>query len=125
LGRLWLWLPVAIYAAGIFLVSSMSQPPLPSGINDKSGHGAAYSGFALVLVRAFAGAEWAGVTAGPSLAAVALATAYGASDEWHQAFVPGRTADVHDLAADATGAAAGAAAAWLVAVLRRRRESRI
>ena len=52
----------------------MSQAPVPGGISDKSGHAAAYSGFALVLVRALAGAEWAGVTGGTGLAAAALAT---------------------------------------------------
>ena len=30
---------------------------------------------------------------------------YGATDEWHQSFVPGRDADVRDLVADAVGAA--------------------
>ena len=34
-----------------------------------------------------------------------LVTAIGAVDEFHQVFVPGRTADVLDLAADALGAA--------------------
>ena len=70
-------------------------------------------------------AEWAGVSAGTSLAAVGLTTAFGASDELHQLFVPGRSADVHDLVADATGAAAGVTAAWLAATLIRRRKSRI
>ena len=99
----------SIYAAGIFFVSSLSHPPLPPGVSDKTGHGAAYAGLALLVLRALAGAEWTGVTAAPSLAAVALAAAYGASDELHQLFVPGRTADLHDLRADATGAAVGVA----------------
>jgi VanZ family protein len=123
--RLWLWLPVVVYAAAIFLVSSMPNPSMPDGVSDKSGHGAAYCGLGLVVLRALAAGEWAGITARTSLAALALTTAFGASDELHQLFVPGRSADVHDVAADATGAAAGVTAAWLTAALIRRRKSRI
>jgi VanZ family protein len=123
--RLWLWLPVVLYAAGIFLVSSMPSPPIPDGVSDKSGHGAAYCGLGLIVLRALAGAEWAGVSAATSFAAVGLTTAFGASDELHQLFVPGRSADVHDIAADAIGAATGVIAACLAATLIRRRKSRI
>ena len=122
---LWLWLPVVLYAAAIVLVSSRPSPPLPDGISDKSGHAAAYCGLGLVVLRALARAELAGVGAGTSLAAVGLTTAFGASDELHQLFVPGRSADVHDLVADATGAAVGVTTAWLAAALTRRRKSRI
>jgi VanZ family protein len=123
--RLRLWLPVVVYAVAIFFVSSMSTAPLPPGVSDKSGHGAAYAGFGLVVLRALAGASVTGVTVAASVAAVAIATAYGASDELHQLFVRGRTADLHDLAADASGAAAGVAVAWLGAAIIRSRKSRI
>jgi VanZ family protein len=48
--------------------------------------------------------------------------AYGVTDEWHQSFVPGRSADAIDLVADAVGAglAAGGLGAWGI-MLRRRR----
>jgi VanZ family protein len=121
-GRLRLWLPVVVYAAAIFAVSSLAHPPLPSGVSDKTGHSAAYAGLALVVLRALAGAEWAGVTLGRSAAASALATAYGASDEVHQAFVPGRSPDAHDLVADGVGAVVAAGVAWGLAVRRARRD---
>jgi VanZ family protein len=95
---------------------------MPEGVSDKSGHAAAYCGLGLVVLRALARGEWAGIGAGTSLAAIGLTTAFGASDELHQLFVPGRSADLRDLIADATGAAAGVIAAWLAAaVIRWRR----
>jgi VanZ family protein len=39
-----------------------------------------------------------------------MAVAWGVFDEAHQSFVPGRTADILDLLADATGAALAAVA---------------
>ena len=41
--------------------------------------------------------------------AVVAASLYGASDEWHQAFVPLRSSDIHDWIGDTIGAAVGAA----------------
>ena len=41
------------------------------------------------------------------LLTIVCATVYGISDEFHQWFVPGRTADVHDVMADAIGATRG------------------
>jgi VanZ family protein len=113
-----LWGPPAIYALAIFLLSSLSTPPSPpQHVTDKHGHALAYAGLALVLVRALSGGRWSGLTAVSSLQAAVAAIAYGASDEWHQSFVPGRHADLWDLAADAVGAALalgvlGAGAWW-------------
>ena len=42
---------------------------------------------------------------------MALASLYGATDEFHQSFVPGRDSDVLDWVADTLGAALGAASA--------------
>lgn len=43
-----------------------------------------------------------------ALVALAIASAYGASDEFHQSFVPGRFVDAFDWLADTCGAAVGA-----------------
>ena len=115
---LWLWGPPAIYALAIFVLSSLSSPPSPpQQLTDKHGHALAYAGLALVLVRALSGGRWSGLTMAAGLQAAVTAIAYGASDEWHQSFVPGRHADLWDLAADGVGAAlalgiVGAAAWW-------------
>jgi VanZ family protein len=99
-----LWAPVAVCMAAIFYVSSLPDPPVPAGVPDVNLHAIAYSGLMLLVVRAVARAEWARVT----LAALALAwlitVVYGATDEWHQTFVPTRHADLRDLGADAIGA---------------------
>ena len=49
--------------------------------------------------------------AGRVLGAVALVVAIAAADEWHQRFVPGRSARAYDVGLDALGGAAGLLAA--------------
>ncbi len=113
-----LWGPVALQMVLIFIASSIPNlTELPGGISDKSGHGIGYALLGAVLLRALAGGRLRGVTWGRAAAAILLAVAYGVSDEFHQSFVPGRTPDVFDVAADGVGAAiavaaGGAARAW-------------
>lgn len=114
LGRLlYVWGPVAAVMAGIFVVSSLSAPPrLPVSVSDVVAHAAAYAVLGAAILRAVAGADRSRITAAGALAAVVLAVSYGLTDEIHQAFVPGRTPEFRDLAADAIGAAGGVALAW-------------
>ena len=112
-----LWLPVIVYMAGIFYVSSLHQAPLPGNVSDKSAHGLAYVGLGLLTTRASARGLPARLSWRAALMAVAIVSAYGASDELHQLFVPGRTADIYDLFADMTGAVAATAACWLWGIL--------
>lgn len=93
----------------IFAASSRSDlDPLPGNVLDKIVHFGVYAVLGALVVRALAGGrlapEWRHVGL-----AVLVSTLYGASDEWHQGFVPGRTPDLMDVAADALGASAGAA----------------
>jgi VanZ family protein len=71
-------------------------------------HASIYAVLAGLCLRALAGGSWAGVTVRVGVASLLLATAYGATDEFHQLFVPGRTADLLDLCADFTGSSAAA-----------------
>ena len=106
-----LWAPPVLYALAIFFSSSLTAPPgPPSHLTDKHVHLLVYAGFALVLVRALSGGRWSGVTATTTLQAAAIAIGYAVSDEWHQAFVPGRYSDLADVVADAAGAALAVAA---------------
>lgn len=111
--RLVLWsLPIA-YMALIFFASSIAwdvQIPSAFPLRDKGVHFCEYGLLGFLCAHAALG-TWPAVTRVRLLAAGAfIATAWGLGDELHQAFVPGRSAEVLDLVADALGASAGAVA---------------
>lgn len=81
---------------------------------DKIIHFFLYGGLAFLCAWSLRVTESAGYYVTPLLAA-GLAIAYGAFDEIHQFFVPGRSCSVWDVAADATGATAGVIVAVIVA----------
>lgn len=117
---LWYWGPAVLYAAAIFFLSSQSHPEqyVPElfllKLGDKVPHAIEYALLGFLCYRAFrhAAGSWGEQYA--VLMAVVAATAYGASDEWHQAFVPFREPDRWDLVSDLLGAALGALAwAWI------------
>lgn len=95
--RAWLW--AGVIAGLIFSASSRSTVAGPSVPQfDKVAHFSVYGLLATLVYRALrgrAGAWWA-------LVAV---SAYGATDEWHQYFVPGRSSEIADWVADTAGAA--------------------
>lgn len=93
--------------AVIFFLSD--QPNLHSnlGIVDLIGrkliHFGEYALLCWLLQRAFLGTFTMG-TRSAVLAALLVSSAYAASDEFHQSFVPGRSATVRDWAIDTAGA---------------------
>ena len=93
------WWPVVI-AALIFVASSRTQVVSPgiTKVDDKFGHFAVYGLLGTLVCRLSRG--WRG-----AIGSLAIVAAYGASDEFHQSFVPGRSSDVRDWYADVTGAA--------------------
>lgn len=66
---------------------------------DKVTHFFIYGLLATLTLRALGSRRWA-----PWLAITAVSL-FGASDEWHQSFVPGRSCEVADWVADTLGAA--------------------
>jgi len=96
----------------IFYSSSQSDPApvLTHVVWDKLLHLGGYAVLGILFFRALWGE---GV---PMLSAVMLAifltSAYGATDEWHQAFTPQRQSDVHDWMADTLGGTIGAVTGW-------------
>lgn len=101
--RLRSWGPALLWAGIIFALSA--QPTLPVSLGsgrDKLAHFAAYAVLGLLVARALpprGRVAWL---------AILLGSLYGASDEFHQHFVPGRSTDVFDWVADSLGVVAGA-----------------
>lgn len=114
------WLPPVAWAALILVLTSIPQPHLPDvrGM-DKLGHLCMYGGLGFLTVRSLAAdlRPW-------RLFALVLVgvSAFGAIDEWHQQFIPGRSVDVQDWFADTVGAGLGSMMS-VAALLRRARES--
>jgi VanZ family protein len=95
------WLPVVVWAAVIFTLSSI--PSLSTGLGTwdtilrKGAHLTEYAVLGGLLYRAL----------GREPLALAVGIAYAATDELHQYFVRGRHASPVDVAIDAVGIAVG------------------
>jgi VanZ family protein len=91
--------PLAI-AGLIFFASSRSHVASPgfTTVDDKFAHFAVYGLLATLVCRLSHGWQMA-------FWSLLVVSGYGASDEWHQSFVPGRSSDVRDWIADTAGAA--------------------
>lgn len=92
----------------IFILSA--QPTLPrapepwlDALVKKSGHAVAYGVLAWLYLRALQGDGLA--SGGLRFLSLALAVAYAFTDEFHQAFVPGRHPSPVDILIDGMGAA--------------------
>lgn len=106
------WAPPAAWAAGIFIQSSLPpavELPDVSG-SDKILHALVFGVLAMLVFRALASTAWRFRPRLLFWSAFLLTAAYGVSDELHQAFVPSRSPEIMDAAADAAGALA---ALWL------------
>jgi len=128
------WLPVALWMGLIFVMSSdfgsgahtsaILEPLIlwikpnasPEEIERvhflvrKSAHLSEYAVLALLLLRAIklslrpTARRWSWQRAAVALL---IAATYAATDEWHQSFVPSRTADLNDVLIDSSGALIG------------------
>ncbi|MCB9070573.1 MAG: VanZ family protein [Calditrichae bacterium] len=108
----WYQAPPVIIAICIFILSSFSKLPtmeLTFKWHDKVAHAIAYGTFAFFIARAFYYQNrFPGWRRNMVILAIVIATVYGALDEFHQSFVPGRMVDFWDGVADAVGATIGA-----------------
>ncbi|MDB4971033.1 MAG: uncharacterized protein JWN44_6722 [Myxococcales bacterium] len=97
------WLPVVLYAALIFYLSSTPGDAVPQwgADHDKLAHAAEYGVLGFLLARAFGARRW--------WLAIVAGALYGVTDEFHQTFVPNRYGnDLGDMTADALGVTLGA-----------------
>ena len=105
------WVPVSLWATFIFLLSAMSSPPIPGPkfpMEDKLGHCGLYGVLGWLIALALRRAHNLSLPK-TFVLAILIGSAYGASDEFHQRFVPNRTCDLVDWFADTLGASAAAA----------------
>ncbi|MCI0595447.1 MAG: VanZ family protein [candidate division Zixibacteria bacterium] len=106
------WLPPLGYALLIFGLSSIESASLPSlrfALGDKFIHLGEYGLFGFLFARLFVQLGWKH----PYLWAALIASFYGATDEIHQFYVPGRTMEVYDWIADTLGGLFGSQACRL------------
>jgi VanZ family protein len=102
------WAPVLMIMLGIFFLSA--QPSLPGpGIAGwdylfkKSAHVIVYAALYLASYRALALTNPGISPIVQAVLPVVIAIAYGASDEFHQTFVPGRSGTLRDVGFDSLG----------------------
>jgi VanZ family protein len=100
-------LPAIVWALVIFTASSFPAAKLPRfvfKINDKLIHVSIFLVFGLFVYRALELKVRRGsFELRRALLTVSAVAAYGILDELHQIFVPGRTPDIWDVAADTVG----------------------
>ena len=101
-----LWLPVVLWAAFIFYLSSVPNLRFLQSHWDfivrKTGHLGVYAILARLFARALTGStfwSWKKIF----LWSLILTIGYACTDEFHQSFVPGRSATIHDVLIDSTG----------------------
>lgn len=101
------WWPPLAWMGLIFYLSA--QPDLPQApgpwldkLIKKAGHAAGYGILSLLYLRALS--RGGAPTDRLRLLSLILAVAYGASDEFHQSFVPGRHCSAVDVLIDGAGA---------------------
>ncbi len=104
------WFPPVAWAGVIFLFSSLTVTPSTEiywqdFIVKKTAHVVEYGIFAALLYRALRGSGVEKLNA--ALFAILIAVIYGATDEFHQSFTPGREPRVRDVVFDTIGAVAG------------------
>jgi VanZ family protein len=99
---LYLWLPLLAWMGLIFFLSAQPDLPHPEVhwvglLVSSAGHIVVFGVLAILWMRVLWGRPRAW------LLALALTALYALSDEFHQAFVPGRHPDLLDLACDGLG----------------------
>lgn len=113
----WQWIYVILLIATIIWASGHGQVAGPKITNfDKLAHFSVFGLMATLVLRQVGIRRW--------WLALLLVSAFGASDEIHQSFTPGRSADFRDWVADTLGAATAIGLYCLIRPYRRLLEAR-
>jgi len=101
------WAPAVLWASFIFFMSS--RPNLSAGtfpFSDKIAHFVVYLIFGFFVARFVAGDREI-LSRKRFFLSLLIIVVYALSDEFHQTFVPGRTAELGDLLSDFAGGVCG------------------
>ena len=101
------WIPALAYAAVIFFLSHQSQPlgpEFPELVPHYALHFVEYGIFGWTLVWGLTSGFQRALTPLVAVGAWIMASLYGATDEFHQSFIPERDASFSDLLIDMMGA---------------------
>jgi len=115
------WLPAGLWMGLIWVLSSLSADEgrvghLTAFVSNLA-HAPAFGLLALWLALLLPRAQgWPRLDRRAVLALLAVVLCYGAIDEWHQSFTPGRDPSALDVLTDVVG---GACTLWIVAYLSR------
>ena len=100
----WRWVLLGGYAVCIFVLSSIPGQDLPSvRVSDKLIHTGEFGLLGILMCRALTAQLPTWPRSRIALVSFLGALCYGASDELHQLFVPARSAEMADVAADGVG----------------------
>ena len=105
------WLPAILWAGTLFFLSSQSSlPSIAPAVPDfdKVEHFGVYGLLGILVIDAVRRSSTLTLPKAV-LVAILITSAYGASDEFHQRFVPNRSCDVWDWTADTIGGILGVA----------------
>jgi VanZ family protein len=109
--------PALAYAALIFFLSSLSKFPeeVPSFFGfDKMVHFVEYFVLGFLLYRWFATVDQFSGKSRVLIATMVVGIIYAFTDEWHQAFVPGRDSSFWDVLFDSSGVFAASFSAFFL-----------
>ena len=103
------WLPLILYCSLIYFLSGR---PAADSLQlfthaDKVAHFGVYTILGILWARAYGVTPLGRTPVHLAMAAILSVALYALSDEWHQSFVPARTAELADWIADAAGGTCG------------------
>jgi VanZ family protein len=113
------WTPPFVWVVIILIGTSWPSVSVGPDVQhlDKVVHFSAYAVLSALILRATLTLREVGTVA----MVIAMVSVFGAVDEWHQSFIPGRSMSFADWIADSTGALVGALALRFIPFLTPRR----